>query len=82
MRRTKQEKNKALVLEAFDTLFDKRDYVAANAIGPLTTFNIALISRPVVRGANAAEQIVLVRQKLDQGAMACSAYRGHFRETV
>jgi predicted SnoaL-like aldol condensation-catalyzing enzyme len=26
---TKQEKNKALVLDAFDTLFNKRDYVAA-----------------------------------------------------
>jgi hypothetical protein len=26
---TKHEKNKALVLEAFDTLFNKRDYVAA-----------------------------------------------------
>ena len=26
---TKQEKNKALVLEAFDTLFNKRDYVRA-----------------------------------------------------
>ena len=29
MSRTKQEKNKALALEAFDTLFYKRDYVAA-----------------------------------------------------
>src|SRR3989442_6525986 len=29
MNSTKQEKNKALVLEAFDTLFNKRDYVAA-----------------------------------------------------
>jgi predicted SnoaL-like aldol condensation-catalyzing enzyme len=29
MNRTKQEKNKALVLEAFDTLFNKRDYAAA-----------------------------------------------------
>ena len=29
MSRTKQEKNKALVLEAFDTLFNKRDYVTA-----------------------------------------------------
>jgi predicted SnoaL-like aldol condensation-catalyzing enzyme len=29
MSRIKQEKNKALVLEAFDTLFNKRDYVAA-----------------------------------------------------
>jgi predicted SnoaL-like aldol condensation-catalyzing enzyme len=29
MSQTKQEKNKALVLEAFDTLFNKRDYVVA-----------------------------------------------------
>ena len=29
MRQTTQEKNKALVLEAFDTLFNKRDYAAA-----------------------------------------------------
>ena len=29
MSRTKQEKNKALTLEGFDTLFNKRDYVAA-----------------------------------------------------
>jgi predicted SnoaL-like aldol condensation-catalyzing enzyme len=29
MSRTKQEKNKALVLEAFDALFNRRNYVAA-----------------------------------------------------
>jgi predicted SnoaL-like aldol condensation-catalyzing enzyme len=29
MSRTKQERNKALVLEAFETLFNKRDYIAA-----------------------------------------------------
>jgi len=29
MSRTKEEKNKALVLEAFDTLFNNRDYLAA-----------------------------------------------------
>jgi predicted SnoaL-like aldol condensation-catalyzing enzyme len=29
MNPTKQEKNKALVLKAFDTLFNKRDYAAA-----------------------------------------------------
>src|ERR1700751_3254727 len=29
MSQTKQEKNKALVLEAFDTLFNKRDYARA-----------------------------------------------------
>jgi hypothetical protein len=49
MNLTKEEKNKALVLEAFDTLFNKRDYAAADATGPLTTFNTALISGLVVR---------------------------------
>jgi hypothetical protein len=29
MSQTSQEKNKALVLETFETLFNKRDYVAA-----------------------------------------------------
>jgi predicted SnoaL-like aldol condensation-catalyzing enzyme len=29
MVKTQQEKNKILVLEAFDTLFNKRDYAAA-----------------------------------------------------
>jgi predicted SnoaL-like aldol condensation-catalyzing enzyme len=29
MSQTKHERNKAIVLEAFDTLFNKRDYVAA-----------------------------------------------------
>jgi hypothetical protein len=29
MSQTTQERNKALVLEAFDTLFNKRDYQAA-----------------------------------------------------
>ena len=29
MTQTMQERNKALVLEAFDTLFNQRDYVAA-----------------------------------------------------
>jgi len=29
MNQTTQEKNKALVLEAFDTLFNERDYAAA-----------------------------------------------------
>jgi hypothetical protein len=32
MSRTKEEKNKALVLEAFDTLLNKRDYVAAERL--------------------------------------------------
>ena len=32
MNETIQEKNKALVLEAFDTLFNKRDYAAAEEV--------------------------------------------------
>jgi hypothetical protein len=28
---SKAENNKAIVLEAFDTLFNKRDYIAASA---------------------------------------------------
>jgi hypothetical protein len=38
------EKNKAIVLEAFDTLFNKRDYTTAGRFGRPTTFNTALIS--------------------------------------
>jgi hypothetical protein len=45
-----ESKNKALVLEAFDTLFNKRDYTKQlNVIGLLTTSSIALISRPVAK---------------------------------
>ena len=45
MTRTVEEKNKALVLEAFETLFNKKDYAAANASGRRPTFNIASTSR-------------------------------------
>ena len=38
MSRTKQEKNKALTLEAFDTLFNKRDYLAAERYWSPTYF--------------------------------------------
>ena len=36
MSQTLQQQNKALVLEAFDTLFNKRDYVAAERYWSLT----------------------------------------------
>ncbi len=36
-----ESKNKAIVLKAFDTLFNKRDYVAAERSGRLTIFNTA-----------------------------------------
>ncbi len=47
MSQTIQEKNKALVLEAFDTLFNKRDYAAAEKFGRLTISSTARISNPV-----------------------------------
>jgi hypothetical protein len=48
MPKTIEETNKALVLEAFDTLFNKRDYKLAEGFGRRTTFSTARISR---RGA-------------------------------
>ena len=57
MSQSKLEKNKALVLEAFDTLFNKRDYVAAerywSPMTPLvatTTINLRLNSKRCARG--------------------------------
>ena len=49
MARELQEKNKALVLRAFDTLFNKRDYAAASHSGRRNTFNIALTLLLAVR---------------------------------
>ena len=52
MSQTIQEKNKALVLDAFDTLFNKRDYVAAERIGRLTTSSTVLTSNRVAMGCS------------------------------
>ena len=49
MPKTIPEQNKALVMEAFDTLFNKRDYAPQNDSGRRTTFNTALILHLVVR---------------------------------
>ena len=46
MSKTTPKQNKALVLEAFDTLFNKRDYKLPNAIGRTATSNTARILRP------------------------------------
>ena len=46
-RRTTEENNKKLVLEAFDTLFNKRDYAAAETLlVTSTTFSTAIILQP------------------------------------
>ena len=45
MIKTTPEQNKTLVLQAFDTLFNKRDYKAAERYGHRTTFNTARTSR-------------------------------------
>ena len=46
MSKTTPEQNKALVLEAFDTLFNKRDYVARKTIGRTVISSTARTSRP------------------------------------
>ena len=48
MTQTVEEKNKALVLEAFETLFNKKDTQLPNASGRRPTFNIASTSRQAV----------------------------------
>ncbi len=48
MKQTIEDKNKALVLKAFDTLFNKRDYTAAEGFWSATILNTALISRLAV----------------------------------
>ena len=53
MAKTTPEQNKAIVLEAFDTLFNKRDYETAARSGRPPTFSTALISRRVVTGFSA-----------------------------
>ena len=50
------ESNKALVLEAFDTLFNKRDYTAAERFGRRATFNTALISRRVGKACSSSSR--------------------------
>jgi hypothetical protein len=45
MTQTVEEKNKALVLEAFETLFNKKDYAAAKRFWSPSYFNIASTSR-------------------------------------
>ena len=47
-----ESSNKALVLEAFDTLFNKRDYVAAERYWSPDYSNTALISSPAVMASS------------------------------
>jgi hypothetical protein len=49
MPKTTPEQNKALVLEAFDTLFNKRDYAAAERFWSPDYISTALISHLIVR---------------------------------
>jgi len=44
-----ESKNKALVLEAFDTLFNKRDYAAAERFWSPDYIQHSAISHPVAR---------------------------------
>jgi hypothetical protein len=48
MKQRIENENKALVLKAFDTLFNKRDYATAERSGRPTIFNTALLSHLAV----------------------------------
>ena len=48
MSSSREERNKSIVLDAFETLFNKRDYENALKFWSQNTFNTAPISRPVV----------------------------------
>ena len=46
MGKTIQQKNKELLIEGFNTLFNKRDFAALRNSGRLTIFNTADIFHP------------------------------------
>lgn len=48
-----EDSNVQTVLDAFDTLFNKRDYAAPNATGLRTTFSTAPTFRPALAGSSA-----------------------------
>jgi hypothetical protein len=52
MTTTSPEQNKALVLEAFDTLFNRRDYVAADASGRTVSSSTVPIFRRAAMGCS------------------------------
>ena len=56
MGQTKQERNKALVLEAFDTLFNKRDYGAAERYWSPTYIQHSATSLPAARASSTSSR--------------------------
>ena len=52
MQKSLEEKNKAVVLEAFDTLFNRRDYETLRGSSRPTTFSTALTSSQAARGCS------------------------------
>jgi hypothetical protein len=61
------EKNKAIVLEAFDTLFNKRDYTAAERFWSPTTFNTAPISSRDETGSSTSSRSRRRRSSMSPG---------------
>ena len=53
------ETNKQIVLQAFNTLFNKRDYAAAERFGRLTTYSTARISIPAVTASSISLNLFL-----------------------
>ena len=58
MTKTTPEQNKALVLEAFDTLFNKRDYAAAEPSGRRSTSSTAPISSLTAKVSSTSSRVL------------------------
>ena len=56
MSQTTQERNKALVLEAFDTLFNKRDYDAAERYWSPDYIQHSATSPPAARASSTSSR--------------------------
>ena len=56
MSRTTQERNKAIVLEAFDTLFNKRDYEVAQRYWSPTYIQHRRTSPPAARASSTSSK--------------------------
>ena len=58
MSQSREAKNKALVLEAFDTLFNKRDYAAAERFWSPNYIQHSATSSPAVKVSSTSSRLL------------------------
>src|SRR5204862_172288 len=82
MSQTKQERNKALVLEAFDTLFNKRDYVAAERYWSPNYIQHSAHIAPGREGLFNLIKGMPPTLKYEPGAIVAGRRKGHLTEVA